>query len=82
MNFKMYVIRDSKATFDLPFTQHTHGEAERTFRQMANDKQSKIMHSPEDYDLYYLGDYNQETGTITALSSPQHMLKAINAVQQ
>jgi len=33
---------------------------------------------PEDYDLYYLGEYNDQNGLISPLDTPQHMLKAIS----
>lgn len=79
MVLKLFCIRDSKGEFyDRIFQQHTIGEAERTFYSLANDPKTQIGQYPEDYDLYYLGDFDNITGTITAMSSPQHILKAIN----
>ncbi len=31
---------------------------------------------PEDYDLYYIGEYDDQTGKIESLQSPQHVVKA------
>lgn len=77
MQLKMFAIRDSKAEFyNQPFFQKTHGEAERNFRALTKDDKSMIAKYPEDYDLYYLGEYDDQTGTMSPLVTPQHVLKA------
>lgn len=74
----MYSIRDAKAeVYNSPFYQKTHGEAERNFRQLIHDEKSMVAKYPEDYDLYYLGEYDDNTGLIKALDTPQHVAKAI-----
>lgn len=79
MNLRMYSIRDSKAAiFHPPFFNQTHGEAERNFAQLAADPKSTIAQFPEDFDLYYLGIYDNNTGKMETLDSPEHMIKAIN----
>ena len=76
---KAFAIRDSKAEyFNTPFFQKSHGEAERSFKQLTNDNQSTVSKYPEDFDLYYLGEYDDNTGTLAALESPQHVTKAIH----
>lgn len=83
MLLKAYSIRDTKAeVFNAPFWQKTHGEAERNFMELVNDKNSMVSKYPEDYDLYYLGDYDDLTGKIIALESPTHIVKAIHMVRQ
>lgn len=78
MLLKAYSIRDSKAeVFNTPFYQKTHGEAERTFQTLAKDDKSTISKYPDDYDLYYLGEYDQDTGKSHPIDTPQHMAKAI-----
>ena len=78
MQLKIFSIRDSKAeTFNSPFYQPTHGEAERTFRTTVLDPKTVINQYPEDFDLWYLGEYNSNDGKITPLDTPQHMLKAV-----
>lgn len=82
MERKIYSIRDSKSeAYGLPFYQHTHGEAERSFAKLASDSQSTVNQFPEDFDLYYIGNYNDQTGTIAALDTPQHIQKAVNIKQ-
>lgn len=78
MELKIYSIRDSKAEiYNAPFFQKTHGEAERSFKTLANDQKSTVCQHPEDFDLWYLGVYNDQTGTIQSLETPQHIAKAI-----
>jgi len=81
MLLKMYSIRDQKAeVFNTPFFQKTHGEAERNFHTAANDPQTSLSKYPEDFDLYYLGEYDDNSGRTKPLDTPQHMLKAVQAI--
>jgi len=76
---RLYTIRDSKGDFyQSPFPQKTHGEAERSFATLVNDPKTNIFNYPEDYDLYYLGEFNDKTGKFEGLDTPQHMQKAAN----
>lgn len=80
---KLYSIRDQKAEiFNVPFMKKTHGEAERDFKSLCNDPQSTVSKYPEDFDLYYIGDYDDNTGKIMPLDTPQHVVKAIQMVEQ
>lgn len=82
---RIYAIRDTKAEcFHNPFYQATHGEAERAFRTAVNDDKTTINKYPEDFDLYYLGEYDDNTGKMQPLDTPQHIIKAalcINKMQ-
>lgn len=82
MQLKAYSIRDAKTEiFNTPFFNNTHGEAERNFKSTVNDERSQICKYPEDFDLYFLGDYDTNTGKMSPLDTPQHMVKAINLVE-
>lgn len=77
MILKAFSIYDSKAkVFHTPFFKQTPGLAERDFKQVTKDKDSMICQYPEDFDLYYLGDYDDQTGTYQSLDTPQHLVKA------
>lgn len=83
MILKAYTVRDSKTEiYNAPFFQKTHGEAERAFSGLANDPQTMVGRYPTDYDLYYLGDYDDQTGKIMALDAPQHVVKAVELTGQ
>jgi hypothetical protein len=76
---KVYAIRDSKAEcYNQPFFQKTHGEAERNFQMLVRDDKSTVSKYPDDYDLYYLGDYDDNKGLIKPLDTPQHIVKAVS----
>lgn len=82
MILKVFTIRDQKAEiFNTPFFQKTHGEAERNFRTLVNDSKSTISQFPEDFDLYFLGEYDDNLGTFKSLDTPQHVIKAIQLVE-
>jgi len=75
---KMYAVRDSKGEFYYPPAFHkTHGEAERAFLNVAKNKESIIGKNPEDYDLYYVGTYDERTGKLNPTSTPEHITKAV-----
>ena len=81
MILKAYTVRDSKSeAFMKPFFNTTHGEAERNFRTAVNDPQSTMSKFPEDFDLYYLGTYDDNTGLLEPRDTPEHMIKAIQCV--
>lgn len=76
---KMFSIRDGKGEiFHAPFYAKTHGEAERTFNENASNPESMIHKYPQDYDLYFVGEYDDQTGKLKAEDTPQHMIKAVN----
>lgn len=78
MQLKIFSIRDSKSeVFNTPFYKKTHGEAERDFRSVVNDEKSTLNKYPEDFDLYYIGEYDDNKGLITPLDTPQHVVKAV-----
>lgn len=81
MQLKIYSIRDSKGeVYNTPFFQKTHGEAERNFRQLVSDEKSLVSKYPLDFNLYYLGDYDDQTGKIEPLKAPQHIMEAAAAI--
>lgn len=78
MQLKMYSIRDQKAEiWNVPFYKKTHGEAERDFHQAVLDEKSMLNKYPEDYDLYFVGTYDDQTGVTISVDTPQHMAKAV-----
>lgn len=78
MLIKAYSIRDAKAdSFSAPFYKNTHGQAERDFQELTKDENSFICKYPEDYDLYYVGQFDVTSGKLETLDTPQHIVKAI-----
>lgn len=48
-----------------PFTQPTNAAALRVIKQEASREGSQLATNPEDFELYELGTYNEQTGEIT-----------------
>lgn len=83
MELRVYSIRDSKGEiFAPPFLKKTHGEAERDFTTLTRDEKSMVYKYPEDFDLWYLGTFDDNSGKFNSLETPQHVLKAVQAVLQ
>ena len=83
MTLKLFSIRDQKSeAFGTPFYQATHGEAERNFRTLVNDNKSTVSQYPDDFDLYYLGTFDDNTGKVQTLDTPQHVIKAVQVKTQ
>lgn len=79
MELKVFSIRDAKAeVYNQPFFKKSHGEAERDFQELVKDEKSWISKYPEDFDLYFVGIYDDQTGLFKSLDTPQHLHKAIS----
>jgi len=75
---KIYSVRDTKVgAYQLPQISRSHGEAERNFKTLSNQEKTPFYMYPEDFDLFYIGDFDEQTGKIVSLDTPQHIIKAI-----
>lgn len=65
---KLYAIKDTIiGKFMNPFLMHNDNEATRAFKIAINSNQNtSIVMNYQDMNLYKLGEYNDETGEITA----------------
>jgi hypothetical protein len=60
---KVYSVYDVKmGLYDKPFYQHNKLQAIRSFADAVNDSESPFFKHPEDYRLFELGEYDQDTG--------------------
>lgn len=81
MILKAFSVRDAKGeVFHTPFFKKTHGEAERDFTMLVRDEKSQLRQFPEDYDLYFLGEYDDQSGVFKTLDTPQHIIKAVQVL--
>ena len=66
---KVFAVRDSKAqAFLQPFYSVSVGSAVRAFGDAANEKNSMVSKHPEDYLLYELGEFDNNTGAFKSIS--------------
>lgn len=83
MTKKMYSIKDNKAEmYHVPFYANTHAEAERNVTTVVNDEKTSIGQYPKDFDLYFLGEFNDNLGKFDLLPAPQHMCECITMVKK
>lgn len=53
----------------------TRGEANRAFRDLINNQENKQMNQhPEDFELYILGEYDDQTGELAPSPSKPELL--------
>lgn len=63
MKLVIVAIRDRAVdAFMRPFYVRSTGEALRVFADTVNSKDSPMNGHPEDYDMYVLGTFTEETG--------------------
>lgn len=79
MKMIIVTIRDVKADlFMRPFFMQTSAAAIRTFSDEVNraDKDNTIYNHPEDYSLYEIGEFDDNTAVIYPLPQPRMLIQA------
>lgn len=70
MILKIYTIHDRAAeAFLAPFFLHYDGMATRSFAQCCTDPNHQFGKQPEDYTLFCIGEFDDETGDIAPLAA-------------
>lgn len=54
-----------------PFVAQSIGQAIRSFRDEVNRTDSDLNKHPEDYTLFHIGNYDEQTGAITSITASQ-----------
>ena len=75
----IFAVRDVKSdAFGQPFVSKHVGLAVRGLTDAVNDpqKQSDIARHPEDFSLYEIGQYDDQTGTIESYDVPKLVASA------
>lgn len=68
MTLQAYSVYDSKAqVFAKPFFELNNGTALRAWSQAVNDPKTAFNEHPEDYSLHHIGEYSDETATLTPI---------------
>lgn len=74
---KIFSVKDVKAdAFLHPFLTHNSATAEREFRRMVLEPQSNMFHNPQDFELYEVGNWNDEVGVIVSRERPELVIRA------
>lgn len=75
MRYKICVVRDRALdAYGVPLFVASKGQAIRSFSDEVNreDASNSLHKHPEDYELFYLGEYDDETATFEA-ERPQQL---------
>lgn len=73
---KVYAIYDRAVeAYGQPFFVKSQGQAVRSFKDECENKESQFNKHPNDYDLYHIGEYNEETGELQA-KMPERVARA------
>lgn len=77
----LYSIKDNKVgTFSKPFSAINNAEATRMLHTACNDPQVQLSMYPEDFDLYNVGTFQENIGTLkmASESGPEFVVSAIS----
>lgn len=79
MTKNIYTVRDNKAGAYLePFYSQNDDTAFRSIANCLRDPEHTFSINIEDYDLYYLGSYEDTTGCISAETNIVHLTSFVN----
>lgn len=82
MQIKMFAVFDEKlGAYATPFCVQTVGVAVRMFTDLVSDPSSQLHAHPEDYHLYELCSYDDQTGMMTQDGPPRHVCRAFDVYQ-
>lgn len=67
MDGKLYSLKDTKlGKFGMPFVAPNDEIAKRMLHSTVNAGETTVAEYPEDFQLYLLGSYNDDTGELTS----------------
>lgn len=83
MRHKAFAVRDSKlGVFRPPFwTPHT-GQALRSLQEAVNDHNTEVAKYPDDFQLFEVGEFDDETGLLYPHESPRQIATAAEYVKR
>lgn len=77
----IFAVYDSKSeNFSKPIYVQKEGQMVRSFMDIANDKNHPIGQHPEDYFLYQIATWNEDSGEYQNLSPHKSLGKALDYV--
>lgn len=77
MKSQVFAVFDqAAAAYMQPFFMIARGQAVRVFSDMARDVATNIGRHPEDFTLFYLGEFDDEKGQFVVPSTPVSLGKA------
>lgn len=79
MKLVVVAVRDSAVdAFMRPFFVPTVGVAIRSFRDEVTRAESEMFKHPSDYELFEIGEFDEDIGRFENLSAPRSLLRAVD----
>lgn len=75
---KLYALKDVKVGFKAPFICTNNAIAIRQLKNVLGEK-NEISMNPEDFELWFIGEYDEETGIIT--TRLEHVFNVVDLVE-
>ena len=73
---KLYAVYDAAANaFMPPLAFRAHTEAVRSFKHACVDPEHMFNKSLVDYSLWYIGEYNEASASLTLITPPECLAK-------
>ena len=73
---RMYSIYDTIANaYQNPLYAVNDGAAIRIFTEAVNDPKTYLNQAPNDYVIYYVGTFDEQTGCITTDENPRKIIR-------
>lgn len=70
----LYAIRDQLTGFKAPFIMQNDAVAERAFKNIVNDEKTDIYNDPKYFDLYKVGEFNDESGVLVSCTPAPELI--------
>ena len=75
---KVIVVYDKKiGLYEKPFICRHSGEAIREWDYVIKDTKTKFGQNPQDFDLFEVGTYDDQTATFRNLDTPLHLAAGV-----
>jgi hypothetical protein len=82
MKMNMYTIFDvASGAYMRPFFMPSDGQAKRAFKDISTDAEHEVGRHPEDYTLYKVGIFDDNSGEVMAFS-PEKIVTALACVSE
>lgn len=83
MKYRLCSVYDAKAkAFIAPFVMHRPEMAVRAFTACVNDESHMFHKHAEDYTLFELGEFNDETGMVSQEAQPELLCSALSVKEE
>ncbi len=81
MRQQIYSIYDvASGLYQRPFVAQSDGQVTRSFSDLARDSEHEIGQHPEDYTLFSLATFNDNTGEIVGHPAPEKIATALELI--